>query len=159
MVSTRPLISKSSIPSTNPLVTVPRAPITIGITIIFKFHSFFSSLAWSRFFIVLFTFLQFYSLIRWDSKVHHSAGSLSFFFFFFFLTINRSDRLVRISKSQRILCFSFPKTDFGLCKYHLFIWSNFSFLHNSQWITLPTQSCLVLYSLSALIYIISLLSD
>ena len=26
------------------------------------------------------------------------------------------------------------------------IWSNFSFLHNSQLITLPTQSCLVLYS-------------
>ena len=28
----------------------------------------------------------------------------------------------------------------------MFIWSNFNFLHSSQWITFPTQSCLVLYS-------------
>ena len=33
-----------------------------------------------------------------------------------------------------------------MCMYHLFVWSNLDFLHNSQWITLPTQSCLVLYS-------------
>ena len=33
-----------------------------------------------------------------------------------------------------------------LCIYHLFVWSNFNFLHNSQWITLPTQLCLVLLS-------------
>ena len=31
----------------------------------------------------------------------------------------------------------------------LFIWSNFNFLHNSLWITVPTQSCLVLYSFYA----------
>ena len=40
MVSTRPLISKSSSPFINPLVTVPGAPITNGITIIFMFHFF-----------------------------------------------------------------------------------------------------------------------
>ena len=45
LVSTRPLISKSSGPFTNPLVTVPRVPITIGITVTFTFHSFFNSLA------------------------------------------------------------------------------------------------------------------
>ena len=27
-----------------------------------------------------------------------------------------------------------------------FVWSNFNFLHDSQWITSPTQSCLILYS-------------
>ena len=43
MVSPCPLISKSSFPSTNPMVTVPNAPITIGITVIFMLHSFFSS--------------------------------------------------------------------------------------------------------------------
>ena len=53
---------------------------------------------------------------------------------------------VCISKSQKSLCVSFSRTDFGLCIYYLFEWSNFNFLHNSQWITLPTQSCLVLYS-------------
>ena len=57
MVSTRPLISKSSTTCTNPLVTVPNAPITISITVIFMFHEvfFFSSLARSR-------YLSFFSL-------------------------------------------------------------------------------------------------
>ena len=40
MVSTCPLIFKSSHSCTNPLVTVPSAPITIGITITFMFHCF-----------------------------------------------------------------------------------------------------------------------
>ena len=35
---------------------------------------------------------------------------------------------------------SFSRTGAGLCIYHLFVWSNFNFLHISQWITLPTQS-------------------
>ena len=48
MVSTRPPTSKSSSPLNNPLVTVPKAPITIGITVTFMFHSFFNSLARSR---------------------------------------------------------------------------------------------------------------
>ena len=44
MVSTRPLISKSSSPCTNPLVTMQSAPITISIIHTFMFHSFFSVL-------------------------------------------------------------------------------------------------------------------
>ena len=40
MVSTRPIISNSSSPSTNPLMTVPRAPITICIIVIFMVHIF-----------------------------------------------------------------------------------------------------------------------
>ena len=40
MVSTRPLISKSPSPCIKPLVIVSRTPITIGITVTFKFHSF-----------------------------------------------------------------------------------------------------------------------
>ena len=40
MVSTRPIISKFSIPFTNPLVTVPSAPITNDISVIFVFRSF-----------------------------------------------------------------------------------------------------------------------
>ena len=43
-------------------------------------------------------------------------------------------------------CVSFSRTDAGLCIYYLFVWSNFSFLFNSRWITLPTQSCLVFSS-------------
>ena len=53
---------------------------------------------------------------------------------------------VYISKSWRILCVSFSRTDSGLCIYHLFIWSNLNFWHNSQWIIFPTQLCLVLYT-------------
>ena len=40
MVSTRPPTSKSSSPFNNPFVTVPKAPITIGIIVTFMFHSF-----------------------------------------------------------------------------------------------------------------------
>ena len=43
------------------------------------------------------------------------------------------------------------KTDSNLCIYHFIVWSNFNFLYNSQWITFPTQSCLVLYYLSAIL--------
>ena len=49
MVSTSPLTSKSSSLFSNPLVPVPNAPITIGITVICIFYSFFNSLARSRY--------------------------------------------------------------------------------------------------------------
>ena len=45
IVSTRPPTSKSSRPFNNYLVTLPNAPITIGIIVTFMFHSFFNSLA------------------------------------------------------------------------------------------------------------------
>ena len=45
MVSTRPPTFKSSILFNNPLVTVPKTPITIGIIVTFTFHNFKNSLA------------------------------------------------------------------------------------------------------------------
>ena len=51
MVSTRPSTSKSSRPFNDPLVTVPKAPITIGIIVTFMFHSFFNSLARSSYYL------------------------------------------------------------------------------------------------------------
>ena len=57
MVSTCPLISKSSSPCINPLMSVPRGPITLGITITFIFHSLFNSLA--RFWYLSFFLLSF----------------------------------------------------------------------------------------------------
>ena len=56
---------------------------------------------------------------------------------------------VCMPKSHRSLCVSFSRTGAELCIYYLFVWSNLDFVHISQWITLPTQSCLVLYSFSA----------
>ena len=58
MVSTRPLISKSSWPYINPLVTVPRAPITIDITVIFMFNSFFQFSSKLLVLIILFAFFD-----------------------------------------------------------------------------------------------------
>ena len=84
IVSTRPPISKSSRPFNNPLVIVPNAPITIGTIVTFMFHSFFNSLARSR-------YLSFFSLsfrfILWSAGTAKSTILqvlfLSFFFFFF----------------------------------------------------------------------------
>ena len=76
MVSSRPLISKYSSPFNDPLVTVPKAPIAIGIIVTFIFHSFFSSLAWSR-------YLSFFSLSF--SFILWSTGTAKFCKFFFFV--------------------------------------------------------------------------
>ena len=78
MVSTRPPTSKSSCPFNNPLVTVLKAPITIGIIDTFMFHSFFPFLSKVDVLILLFIFFQFYSVVSRDSKVDNFANSLFF---------------------------------------------------------------------------------
>ena len=142
IVSTRPPTSKSSRPFNNPLVIVPNAPITIGTIDTFMFHSFFNSLARSR-------YLSFFSLsfrfILWSAGTAKSTILQSLFLL---LIIIKSGLLAGIRwsvcmlKSHRSLCESFSRTGAGLCIYHLFVWSNLNFLHISQWITLLTQSCL-----------------
>ena len=76
IVSTRPLTSKSSRPFNNPLVIVPNAPITVGTIVTFKFHSFFNSLARSR-------YLSFFSLsfrfILWSAGTAKSTILQIFF--------------------------------------------------------------------------------
>ena len=145
MVSTRSPTSKSSRPFNNPLFTVPKAPITLGIIVTFMFHSFFNSLARSRY---LSLFSHSFSFILWSAG-QQSRQFCRFSFFFFWLIIIRSglrDEIrwsVCISKSHRSLCVSFSRTGAWLCIYYLLAWSNFNFLHIFQWITLPTQSCLV----------------
>ena len=122
MVSTLPLISKSSSPCTNPLVTVPRALITIGIIVTFVFHSFFNSLTRSMYFSL---FSHFFNI------------TLFFFFFFFFgyYKIWSSDRdlVTRLyleipEEFMRLIL----KDRLWVCIYDLFVGSNFNFLHNSQ---------------------------
>ena len=73
-VSIRPLISKSSCPFTHPLLTVPRVPITIGITVTLMYHNFFKV----EVLILLFVFFQFHTVVGRDSKVHKSASSFFF---------------------------------------------------------------------------------
>ena len=91
MVSTRPPTSKSSSPFSYPLVTVPNAPITIGIIVTFMFHSFFQFPRKIEVLILLSTFFQFYSVVNWDSKVDSFANSL-----FLLLIIIRSGLLAEI---------------------------------------------------------------
>ena len=83
MVSTRPPTSKSSSLFSNPLVTVPNAPITIGILVTCMFHSFFNSLARSRY---LSFFSHSFSFILWSAGIA-KLTTLQVFFIFFLLII------------------------------------------------------------------------
>ena len=78
IVSTRPSTSKSSRPFNNPFVTVPKAPITIGTIITFMFHSFFNSLARSRY---LSFFSHSCSFILWSAETIKSTILQILFFF------------------------------------------------------------------------------
>ena len=77
MVSTRPSTSKSSSSFSNLLVTVPNAPITIGIIVTCIFHSFFSSLARSRY---LSFFSHSFSFILWSAGTVKSTFLQVLFF-------------------------------------------------------------------------------
>ena len=100
MVSTRPPTSKSFSPFSNPLVTVPNAPITIGIIFTSMFHSFFYSLAISRYLSFFSHFFQSYSVVSRGSKVDYFASSL-----FFLLIIIKSGLLAGIRWSVCMLKF------------------------------------------------------
>ena len=120
--------------------------ITIGITVTIMFHCFLSSLTRSKYFSLFSLSLFFTQLVRYKEN--------SFFFFFsFLLLITRTDLQhgirwsLCIPKSQWILCISFSRTDAGLCIYHLVVWSNFSFLQDSHWITFHTQLCHISFAL------------
>ena len=81
MVSTRPPISNSSCPFSNPIVTVANIPITICIIVSCMFHSlfvFFNSLARSRYLSFFSHSFSFNSVVSRDSKVHNFASSLLF---------------------------------------------------------------------------------
>ena len=139
MVSTHPPTSKSSSPFSNPFVTIPNAPITIGIIVTCMFHRFFNSLTRSKY---LSFFSHSFSFILWSAG---TAKSTILQVLFLLLIIIKSGLLAGIRwsvcmlKSHRSLCVAFSRTCAGLCIYHLLVWSNWSFLHISQWITLPTQ--------------------
>ena len=145
MVFRRLLFSKSSSPFYNPLVTVPKITSHYWYNHHLHVPKFFNSLTRYLSFILIS-----FSIILW------LAGTTIFIILqvlCFWLLILRSCRLAEIwssacmSKFNCSLCKSISSTDIGLCIYQLFVWSNWNVLHNSQWITLPTLSCLVLYSL------------
>ena len=77
IVSTRPPTSKSSRPFNNPLVTVPNAPITVGTIVTFMFPSFFQFSSKVELLILLFTFLQIYSVVNRDTSWEFFPSILS----------------------------------------------------------------------------------
>ena len=118
MVSTSLFIYKSSSPFTNPLVTVPRAPITISITVTFMYQSLFNSLSSSMNFPLLsFSFsFTLRSAGTPKSTIRQVLTCL--------LTMTSSNRLVEIkwsvciSKSQKVFVFHFPGQMLG-CAYNV----------------------------------------
>ena len=108
MVSTCPFLSTSSSPCTNHLITVPRAPITIGIIAIFMFYSISNSLGRSRY---LSLFSHFKNFPQWSTGTVKST--------ILQVLIIRSGRLaeiwrsVCISKSQGSSCVSISRTESG----------------------------------------------
>ena len=97
MVPTCLSTSKSSSPFSNPLVTVPNAPDTIGIIVTCMFHSFFSSLAWLRY---LSFFSHFFYFILWSVG---TAKSTILQVLFFLLIIIKFGLLAGIRWSVCIL--------------------------------------------------------
>ena len=85
MVSTRLPASNSFSHFNEPLVTVPNAPITIGIIVTFMFHSFFDSQARARY---LSFFSHSFSFIMRSAGIAKATILQIIFFFFFSLTKN-----------------------------------------------------------------------
>ena len=107
MVYIRPLISKSFCSWTNPLMTVPSAPVTIGITVIFMFHSFFSILQQGPG-----TYLSFRFLLILPCCQPERQSPLFGRFSFFLLTITRSGCLavvicLYLKIPEEFVCFIF----------------------------------------------------
>ena len=80
MVSNRLPTSKSSCLFSHHLVSVSKAPITIGIVVTYMLHSFFRFPCKFEIFILLFTFFQFYSVVSRDSEVDYYFSPILFFF-------------------------------------------------------------------------------
>ena len=100
MVSTRPLISRSSSPFINPLVTVLSASITIGINVTFMFHSIFSSLIRSRY---LSFFSHSFNFTLWSAGTAKSSILQVYLFFINYYKVWSSGRDLVICFYVKIL--------------------------------------------------------
>ena len=136
------ILSSSSF--NNPLVTVLKASITIGRIVTFMFHSFFNSIARLRYLSFFSLFFNFILLLAGTGK-----STVLQVHFFLLSIIIRSGRLDVImwsacmSKSRRSLCVILQ--DICCVVYIPFVrMVKFNVLHISQWITLPTFTCLLL---------------
>ena len=149
MISARPLISMSSSHCTKSLVTVSWAPITIGITVTYMFHS-FSIPNQGPGIYLSFRFRLMFSVVSRDSKVKYFASS-PFIFADYYKVWSYSRDLVILLYFKFIVEFvRLILLDKCWVVHIPFVrMVNFTFLHHSQWVALSTLSCLILYSFCA----------
>ena len=141
MVSTCPLILVSSSPFNKLLRIIPSTPITTGITVFVLFHSVFAlQLDQGTYLSFFFSFIS-GSPVRQSSLIGRFANfcwfSLDVFIWpwvddFFVSEIVRE--FVRLNLLDGFWFEIKP----------LFRRSNLNFLHDSQWISFPSESCIVL---------------
>ena len=138
----------------NTFGTVPSETLTVNIIITRTFLCFLSFRTRSKYLSIFFTFLYFHSLIQQNEL----EDKFSFFRSGFMAEFTSS---IYISKSKKILCVSFSWRNYGLCIYHLVLWSNFNL---SQFpvdhLFHPVGPSLVLFQfyIAAFIYFVIILS-
>ena len=125
-VSIRSVLSKSSSPCPNPLVTVQRAAITTGIIVtsrstVFPNHK----QGWE---VLSLCFLLILLSVRRDSKAHTFANSVLFVGYFYCPRLGDPF----LSQNFWVGCQSHSPEHSGLSIYHLFVWSNLNFWHICQ---------------------------
>ena len=135
MVSTSPLISKSSSRLTNFWGIVLNAPKTIGISVTFIFHSFYFSNK-VNIFISFFHFLLF-SLCGLPGRQNPRIGRSFFFFFCIWLSLVVWPRLGDsfVSQNRREVCASHSQGRIPGC-----IYTTFSYGQISVFCTIPSGS-------------------
>ena len=149
MVFTYPPTSKSSSLFNNPLVTVPKAPIMMGIIVTFMFHNFFNSQARSR-------YSSFFSLsinlILWSTGTAKSTIVQILFFFVDYYKVLSSgqNQVIRLYvKVRQEFMYAILHERCLLVHIPFVRKVKFKYLADLPVDHLATQSCLVLYSFCA----------
>ena len=129
IVSTRPPTSKSS----RPLVVVPNAPVTIGTIVTFMFHSFFNSLARSR-------YLSFFSLsFRFILWFAWTAKSTYYYYYYYFSPLGWDWRIPRLHLCRRV---RLPEYDTKLYQMmerkFFFFFFKYSYSFKKRWVDKKT---------------------
>ena len=150
MVSARPSISNSSSQLSKPLGVLPNAPITISITGIFMFHSFFRSQAISKY-LSLFSFSLIFPL--WLAEMAKFTIRQVCFIFYFLFTITKGWSFCRdqeiclyLKISDKFVRFLFLD---GFCFVHIPFGSMVKFQFLAQFpmdhLSHPVVSSLILF--------------
>ena len=85
MISTRLPTSKFSSPFSNPLVTVPKVPLTMGIIVTCLFHSFLISRARSRY---LSFFSHSFSFILWSAGTVGNFANYHYHYYYYLIQVS-----------------------------------------------------------------------